>query len=91
MLKCGPLFIYKTMKYFFIFAINILLVQCVFGQKDMTRMLQNGIDKATKKGTNRYEIPAGHYLISSPLLIPSNFTLVADPQTYIELKKSSNQ
>jgi polygalacturonase len=86
----GRFYLY-TMKYTFIFAINILLVQCVFAQKDMTKTLQNGIDKAAKKGTNRYEIPAGHYLISSPLLIPSNFTLVADPQAYIELKKSSNQ
>lgn len=60
-------------------------------QKDDTRALQKGIDQAAKKGTNRFDIPAGHYVISAPLLIPSNFTLTADPKAYIELKKSSNQ
>lgn len=61
------------------------------GQQDDTKALQKAIDRAAQKGTNRVEIPAGHYILSAPLLIPSNFTLVADPKAYLELKKSSNQ
>ncbi|GGM93373.1 hypothetical protein GCM10010967_28110 [Dyadobacter beijingensis] len=60
-------------------------------RRDDTQALQSAIDQAAKKGTNRVDIPAGNYLISAPLLIPSNFTLVADPKACIELKKSSNQ
>ena len=69
----------------------IASVARAYCQKDDTKALQKAIDQAAKKGTNRLDIPGGHYVISSPLLIPSNFTLVADPKTYIELKKSSNQ
>ncbi|MGG7664161.1 glycosyl hydrolase family 28-related protein [Dyadobacter sp. BHUBP1] len=64
---------------------------CAIGQQDDTKALQKAIDRAAQKGTNRVEIPAGHYILSAPLLIPSNFTLVADPKAYLELKKSSNQ
>lgn len=64
---------------------------CAIGQQDDTKALQKAIDRAAQKGTNRLEIPAGHYMLSAPLLIPSNFTLVADPKAYLELKKSSNQ
>ncbi len=60
-------------------------------QQDDTKALQKAIDRAAQRGTNRVEIPAGHYMLSAPLLIPSNFTLVADPKAYLELKKSSNQ
>ncbi|WP_353719475.1 glycosyl hydrolase family 28-related protein [Dyadobacter sp. 676] len=71
--------------FLFLFAVQVR------GQKDDSRTLQRAIDQAVKKGTNRVEIPAGHYVISSPLLIPSNFTLIADSKAHIELKKSSNQ
>ena len=60
-------------------------------QQDDTKALQKAIDRAAQRGTNRVEIPAGHYMLSAPLLIPSNFTLVADKGAYLELKKSSNQ
>ncbi|WP_439559389.1 glycosyl hydrolase family 28 protein [Dyadobacter sp.] len=79
------------MKYLFAFITCILINSSAFSQKDATKILQNGIDKAARNGTNRFEIPAGHYLISAPLLIPSNFTLIADQKAYIELKKSCNQ
>ncbi|MDR6804635.1 polygalacturonase [Dyadobacter sp. BE34] len=79
----------------FQYLLTILLVCatafCAIGQQDDTKALQKAIDRAAQKGTNRLDIPAGRYILSAPLLLPSNFTLVADPGAYLELKKSSNQ
>lgn len=61
------------------------------GKTDDTKAIQAAIDKAVKDGSGKTMIPEGHYLISSALLIPSNFTLTAHEKAYIELKKSSNQ
>lgn len=81
------------MKFLHLLAILLFIsgTAPVLAQRDDTQALQKAIDRAARRGTNRVEIPAGHYMISSPLLIPSNFTLIADPKAYIELKKSSNQ
>ncbi|WP_106593365.1 glycosyl hydrolase family 28-related protein [Dyadobacter jiangsuensis] len=81
------------MKYQHLLAILLVFGTALYamGQQDDTKALQKAIDRAAQKGTNRLEIPAGHYLLSAPLLIPSNFTLVADKGAYLELKKSSNQ
>ncbi|WP_158618231.1 glycosyl hydrolase family 28-related protein [Chitinophaga lutea] len=55
------------------------------------RAIQSAIEKAQKNGSREVYLPAGHYLISRAIRIPSDFTLRASKDAYIELKKGSNQ
>ncbi|MEC5145102.1 glycosyl hydrolase family 28-related protein [Chitinophaga sp. 212800010-3] len=60
------------------------------GKTDDIKAIQAAIDKAKKQGSRQTFIPAGHYLISRAIRLPSNFTLTASPDAYICLKPSSN-
>lgn len=60
------------------------------GKTDDIIAIQAAIEKAKKQGSRKTFIPAGQYLISRPICLPSNFTLTASPDAYIQLKKGSN-
>lgn len=61
------------------------------GKTDDIRAIQAAIDKAKKQGSRETFIPAGHYLISRAICLPSDFTLTASAGAYIDLKKGSNE
>lgn len=61
------------------------------GKTDDIRAIQAAIDKAKKQGSRETFIPAGHYLISRAIRLPSDFTLTASADAYIELQKGSNE
>lgn len=55
------------------------------------KAIRSAIEKAIKNGSREVYLPAGRYLISVPIRLPSNFTLRAAKEAYVELKKGSNQ
>ncbi|HEY9262270.1 glycosyl hydrolase family 28-related protein [Chitinophaga sp.] len=60
------------------------------GKTDDIIAIQAAIDKAKKQGSGKTFIPAGHYLISRAICLPSNFTLTASPDAHISLKPGAN-
>lgn len=60
------------------------------GKTDDINAIQAAIDKAKKQGSGKTFIPAGHYLISRAICLPSDFTLTASADAYIDLKKGAN-
>ncbi|NLR57377.1 hypothetical protein HGH93_04665 [Chitinophaga polysaccharea] len=61
------------------------------GKTDDSRAIQAAVNKAKKQGSHHTFIPAGHYLISRAIRLPSNFTLTASKDAYISLQPGSNQ
>ncbi|WP_119079117.1 glycosyl hydrolase family 28-related protein [Chitinophaga alhagiae] len=53
--------------------------------------IHTAIQLAKKNGSREIYLPAGHYLVSKPVRLPSDFTLRASQEAYIELEKGCNQ